>query len=391
MPITTPPGVSFFHNTPADPNRVSYQIDGSAGNHAATYIIDNSTKQGNTALTAGAWTHGGDVNNGLKINQNLSGPFNRGSAGSEADHGVLTLSFSAGLTDYKSIFLEAGYAPWAPPEQFRIEIPQGWSAVLISNEATVFTTPQPLTTTPIDAYGNWADFVGDYAIYNAAGIKVAHVHIEHNSNPNFGGGANVIVTCFTGDAEILCENGEIRNIADLKEGDLVQTRHNGLKPIRWIGSTKVGAESLSQFPEFRPVRFRKNALGEHDELTLSQQHRVLIDDWRAEVLFGEDSVLVAAKHLLNDSTITVDQDVDEVEYFHILFDDHEVIQANGMWSESFQPGKHAVDHMEEPLRREIVSFFPELDYESGVSRVQSAHASLRKKEVRVLSPGGYEL
>ena len=35
-----------------------------------------------------------------------------------------------------------------------------------------------------------------------------------------------------------------------------------------------------------------------------QQHRILLSDWRASLLFGEDEVLAAAKHLINDLRAT---------------------------------------------------------------------------------------
>lgn len=51
-----------------------------------------------------------------------------------------------------------------------------------------------------------------------------------------------------------------------------------------------------------PVRDR-GAGGSNRPLLVSPQHRMLCDDWRAQMLFGETEVLVAAKHLVNDRTI----------------------------------------------------------------------------------------
>lgn len=40
-------------------------------------------------------------------------------------------------------------------------------------------------------------------------------------------------------------------------------------------------------------------------------------------------VLVAAKQLLTREGIDIAEDIAEVEYFHILFDNHEVVYSNG--------------------------------------------------------------
>ena len=74
---------------------------------------------------------------------------------------------------------------------------------------------------------------------------------------------------------------------------------------------------------------------------------------------GEDEVLVPAKALLKDHSITIDHEAREVEYFHILFDQHELIRAEGAWSESFLPGRYMMDAMDRDTVSEIVSIFPE--------------------------------
>ncbi|MEM9431389.1 MAG: Hint domain-containing protein [Pseudomonadota bacterium] len=107
-------------------------------------------------------------------------------------------------------------------------------------------------------------------------------------------------------------------IETLRLGDLVTTRDHGPQPIRWIGSTTLSAETLAQFPEKRPVTMAAGALGDHGETTVSPAHRVLLEGWRAEALFGETEVLASAVSLVNDTTIRR-ADVEEVEYVHILF------------------------------------------------------------------------
>ncbi len=95
-------------------------------------------------------------------------------------------------------------------------------------------------------------------------------------------------------------------------------------------------------------------------MTVSPQHRMLISGPRAEMLFGENEVLVAAVHLVNDRSI-VRAWPQEVTYIHLLFDEHEIIRANGAWTESFQPGDQTLQSMEGPQRAELLALFPQLE------------------------------
>ncbi|MCP5038451.1 MAG: Hint domain-containing protein, partial [Rhodobacteraceae bacterium] len=106
-------------------------------------------------------------------------------------------------------------------------------------------------------------------------------------------------TCFAYGTSIKTEKG-LRLIEELDVGDLVITRDNGPKPILWIsrrGHPAIGKEA--------PVLIRKGALGNNSDLLVSQQHRMLISGWRAELYLGVDEALIAAKHLVNDKTIRI--------------------------------------------------------------------------------------
>ncbi len=103
--------------------------------------------------------------------------------------------------------------------------------------------------------------------------------------------------CFGAGTMILTDCGE-RPIEQLKVGDLVQTMDNGLQTIRWIHANTVPARA-----DLAPIEFRVGALGNTKDLTVSPQHRMLINDWRALTLFGEREVLATAKSLVNDTSI----------------------------------------------------------------------------------------
>ncbi|MBT8410739.1 MAG: Hint domain-containing protein, partial [Octadecabacter sp.] len=144
-------------------------------------------------------------------------------------------------------------------------------------------------------------------------------------------------------------------VESLKEGDLVRTLDNGLQPIRWIGKRRI-----SGLGDMAPVRIRAGALGNYRDLFVSPQHRMLIHDWRSEIYFGEPQMFVAAKHLINDKTITRTP-CSDVTYVHMTFDRHEVIFAEGAPSESLHLGSVALTALDRAAQAEVLSLFPELE------------------------------
>ncbi len=158
------------------------------------------------------------------------------------------------------------------------------------------------------------------------------------------------------------EGGQTR-VEDLKVGDMVRTKDNGYQPIRWIASRTLTARDFAVDPSLRPIRIQAGALGEAKparDLMVSPQHCVLLDDWRCELLFGEDEVLVAAQALLNDHSITVDHDSEEVTYYHFLFDTHQIVYSNGAETESFHPASVDVQGLGAAKCDELYRIFPAL-------------------------------
>lgn len=180
--------------------------------------------------------------------------------------------------------------------------------------------------------------------------------------------------------------GGQKPVEDLRVGDLVRTKDNGYQPVRWIASRMLRAADFAAEPALRPIHIRAGALGEAKptrDLKVSQQHCVLLDDWRCELLFGEDEVLAPARALLNDSTITVDRSDEEVTYYHFMFDRHEIVYSNGVETESFHPAFSGTETVEEDKRTELFLLFPELEGDASAYG-QTARTTLKGYEVDVL-------
>jgi len=169
----------------------------------------------------------------------------------------------------------------------------------------------------------------------------------------------------------------------LEVNDLVLTRDNGFQRVRWVGQKTCVADHATG-----PIRVAPNALGHHGALMVSPQHRILMQGHEALLLFGAQEVLVSAVHLVNDTTIRRGRMGEEVTYVHLLFDRHEVIRSNGIWSESYLPGPQTLPGFDAAAQAEVLSLFPQLDPETGSGFGPAARLCLRRFEAQALFRNG---
>ena len=176
-----------------------------------------------------------------------------------------------------------------------------------------------------------------------------------------------------------------RYIETLRAGDLVNTLDHGAQPIRWIGSRRVPATGA-----LAPVLIRMGALGNLRDMWVSQNHRMLVRGPQAEVLFGERDVLVAAKYLVNDHSIRIVEggkgtgmvESGMVEYYHMLFDAHQIVFAEACPTESLYPGQEALKSVSDEARCEILTLFP--DFEEDGAQPDLSRYELKSWEAEAL-------
>jgi hypothetical protein len=183
-------------------------------------------------------------------------------------------------------------------------------------------------------------------------------------------------SCFTPGTLIETPDGP-RPIERLSEGDLVNTLDSGAQPIRLIlrGTFRAAGD-------FAPVRFAAGAIGNATPLFVSPQHRMLITGWQAELYCGQTEVLVAAKHLVNGTTIAT-QSSDVVEYIHLLFDTHQIVFGGGVPSESYFPGQADMPQDKETLS-ELLRLFPQLQVKADAD-LAMARPVMRRREAAVIA------
>ncbi|KAF0675143.1 Hint domain-containing protein [Profundibacterium mesophilum] len=226
-----------------------------------------------------------------------------------------------------------------------------------------------------DSDGNGFD--GEVVYLGADGAETGRLTFENIEN---------IIPCFTPGSLIATASGE-RLVEDLREGDRIITRDNGFQEIRWVGARRLGFRDLTRQPHLRPVLIRQGALGNGmpmRDMMVSPNHRVLVANDQTALYFEEREVLVAAKHLVNGSSITSVEALGAC-YIHFMFDHHEVVLSDGSWTESFQPGDYTLKGLGDAQRREIFALFPDLAETPALEGYRSARRTLKRHEAELLA------
>jgi Hint domain/Bacterial Ig domain len=189
------------------------------------------------------------------------------------------------------------------------------------------------------------------------------------------------IPCFVAGTLIRTPEGEVP-VERLDVGDLVETMDHGPQEVRWVGRRIVAARE-----KLAPVLIEAGAFGPHGTLMVSPQHRILVRNSHAELLFGETEVLIAAKDLVNGGSVRV-MEGGWVEYVHLLFDRHEVVFSQGLATESFLPGPQTARSFDREIVEEILTIFPEIDLATGDGYSPAARRTLKAHEAKVLVASG---
>ncbi len=95
--------------------------------------------------------------------------------------------------------------------------------------------------------------------------------------------------------------------------------------------------------------------------------------------FDSDEVLVAA-HLLTCFEGIAREEVESVTYIHFMFEQHEIVLADGAWSESYQPSDLRAGAIDERHRAELLQIFPQLAEET-VAKYPAARVSINAEKM----------
>ena len=204
-------------------------------------------------------------------------------------------------------------------------------------------------------------------------IGVAPTSIDEASELNSAG-----VICFAEGTLIRTPRGEVP-VEALKCGDRVETMDNGAQPIVWAGKRVLGPSELDANSSLKPIRVPTGLFGNHAQLFVSPQHGILLD----ESCGAPGQQLARARHLAEaKGPVRVAHGKRRVSYFHLMFDAHQIVWANGAPCESFYPGPSALQMFDTSSRREVCDIVEGLD-RLPVSEVYGDRVRpfLKRKEV----------
>jgi Hint domain len=195
--------------------------------------------------------------------------------------------------------------------------------------------------------------------------------------------------CYLRGTQIRTPVGE-RRIEELVIGDLVETARGDQRPIKWIGRQRFRNAIGSDWQEcVMPVRISRFALDDQaprKDLYLSPAHSLFID-----------GVLIPAIHLVNGTSIVqvMPEGVEEIDYFHIELETHQVIFAEGALAETLlvTSDREMFDNFVEyerlygsAERQAMTPYAPIARYDGGRSELRALFRRLTSTIVDVRDP-----
>lgn len=203
-------------------------------------------------------------------------------------------------------------------------------------------------------------------------------YIKVGGNNNGTARYREFISCFAAGTSIRSAHGSV-SVEDIRVGQKIWTKADGLQPVSWVGSTVVAASGAHA-----PVRIEAGVLGNARDLLVSQQHRVWIESAVAELYFGHREVLVAAKHLCGLPGVSLCP-MNRLRYCHFMFDRHQIVQSNGALTESFFFTEQGVSSLDAAPQAELMALFPDLA--SGVAAFGTTAApTITGREATALRP-----
>lgn len=165
---------------------------------------------------------------------------------------------------------------------------------------------------------------------------------------------DIAPVAFTRGTMITMADGAQCPVEQLRIGDLLLTRDNGAKPVRWIGRRTVRA-----IGSFAPVVINKGTFANSADMIVSQFQRLFIYQPEVSPLIPQPELLVRARDLVDDETVFI-RSGGYVDYFFVALDRHEILYAECVPAESLLVDNQTIARLQDDLAAEVAEHFPDL-------------------------------
>ncbi|WGW03053.1 Hint domain-containing protein [Tropicibacter oceani] len=189
--------------------------------------------------------------------------------------------------------------------------------------------------------------------------------------------AQVACVSFTKGTAITMASGAQKPVEEIAIGDKVLTRDAGIQEIRWIGHQTVRAVGA-----FAPICIRQGTLNNTRDLIVSPDFRLFIYQRQDRLGAGRAELLVRARHLVNGDTITR-LTGGFVDYYQMLFDDHQIIYAEGIAAESMLVDSRTSAVLPDELNEKLAELIP--------GHAGSGHRALEVQETLLARPDAADI
>jgi autotransporter passenger strand-loop-strand repeat protein len=299
--LTNNPTITYTPLDPGDP--FLYSVDGSAYTAAApSFATDGSADGTHTVAIQETTSDGTIIPASLTFELETTAPIvtlESASGDISSSSGTLTVTQAATDADGAIVTFSASAT----------DLVDGTDPVVFSiASGSVFGIGNTLVTaSATDASGN-------------VGTTSFDVDVTEDGQP-----------CYCPGTLITTDKGDVP-VEALTTGDHVLTHAGELRPIKWIGRRSYGSRFVIGRKDILPVRIKAGALGLDASGASLPRRDLWISPHHAMYL---DGVLIEAKDLLNGVSVVQAEQADDVTYIHIELDSHDVILAEGAWSETF--------------------------------------------------------
>lgn len=183
--------------------------------------------------------------------------------------------------------------------------------------------------------------------------------------------SQLVFGCFCTGTRIMMGNGQLVPIEQLDAGQAVLTRDHGPQQLLWVGKITVRAVGV-----FAPVRLPPGLLGNLGALTVGPLQRIFLYQRGGITAHGRREALVQARHLVDGDRVQ-QREGGFVTYYALVFQDHQIIYAEGVPVESLLVSRATVARLPDDFARDLSDRFPHLNQRAHFAQDIAPEAAAR--------------